>query len=347
MNLMHIIVFVLCFVMLTVLRVMHSCKAESPAEREKKIPIKVLILPKFEVADNNFPGEAQYYYEHYLKDAESYEISGGNEGSRLYVRDGVALYLLGMGKVNAALGTMAVLSDERFDFSEAYILDTGCAGTAIEYSVMGDVFIITAAVDYDLGHHVDIRELADSTAPTWFHDPVHDDAAVIRLNPELMDRVYALVKDLHVNTTEKTRKYMRETFDGAKWALREPKVLRGTTATSDNYWKGMYGHEKALKIVETYGCPDPYASTEMEDIAVCTAAKRMGMLDRVIILRVSVNMDVFMKGVTPEKLWGSITSGLHLATEDNVEAADIFATSMKNNFTVGSTIIDAILNGKI
>ena len=56
-------------------------------------------------------------------------------GSRLYVKDGVALYMLGMGKVNAALSTRAVLSDERFDFSQACIISTGCAGSAAGYGV--------------------------------------------------------------------------------------------------------------------------------------------------------------------------------------------------------------------
>ena len=51
--------------------------------------------------------------------------------------DGVALCVLGMGKVNAALTTMAVLSDGRFDYSQAYILSTGCAGSAAETTVMG------------------------------------------------------------------------------------------------------------------------------------------------------------------------------------------------------------------
>ena len=31
----------------------------------------------------------------------------------------------------------------------------------------------------------------------------------------------------------------------------------------------------------------------------------------------------------------------------SVESADIFATAMKNNFTVGHVVIDAILNGEL
>jgi len=116
--------------------------------------------------------------------------------------------------------------------------------------------------------------------------------------------------------------------------------------TADNYWKGVYGHANALKMIQTYGCPDPYVTTEMEDNAVCAAARWMGMLDRLIVLRVSVNMDVFMNGETPESLWApEYENRSDDYYEDNPEAADIFATAMKNNFTVGSAVIEAILAG--
>ena len=98
-------------------------------------------------------------------------------------------------------------------------------------------------------------------------------------------------------------------------------------------------------MVETYGCPDPYVTTEMEDVAVARAAQWMGLLDRLIVIRGSVNMDVFMLGATPESLW-SDAEAMTLAVEDSVEAADIFPVSMKNNFNVGRVIIDSILSGE-
>ena len=33
---------------------------------------------------------------------------------------------------------------EAFDFSDAYVISAGCGGTAKDYGVMGDVFIITS-----------------------------------------------------------------------------------------------------------------------------------------------------------------------------------------------------------
>ena len=316
-----------------------------PAVPGTPLKVKVLILPKFEVGEmaGDVPGEAQYYFEQYLTDAEVFDIPNGADRAGLYYKDGVALSLTGMGKVGAALSTMAILSDSRFDYSEAYIIATGCAGSSAGTTVMGDVFVITSAVDYDLGHHADGREIADPDGTTWFHDTDYDDSAAVFLDRDLTDKVYELVKDTPVETTERTRNFMRAAFDGADWALRDPQVLKGTSVSGDNYWKGKYGHENALRITDAYQCPDPYAVTEMEDVAIARAVRRMGLLDHLIILRDSVNLDVFNPGVTPEILWGG--ANMDLSDENSIESADIFATAMKNNFEVGRRIIDRILDG--
>ena len=68
-------------------------------------------------------------------------------------------------------------------------------------------------------------------------------------------------------------------------------------------------------------------------------------MDRMIIIRDSVNMDVFMLGATPESLWGD-AEATALASEESVEAADIFETAMKNNFNAGRILIDQILAGQ-
>ncbi|MBQ1377836.1 MAG: hypothetical protein IIY77_07675 [Lachnospiraceae bacterium] len=101
----------------------------------------------------------------------------------------------------------------------------------------------------------------------------------------------------------------------------------------------------ALLITETYNCPDPFAITEMEDVAVGLAVKRFGMLDRLIVLRAAVNLDVFPAGVTPEMLWGAEEQ--HIASINSIESVDIFETAMKNCFKVGKMLIDAILEGKL
>ncbi|MBR3248366.1 MAG: hypothetical protein IKG03_08230 [Clostridiales bacterium] len=53
---------------------------------------------------------------------KEYEIEGSTGPSKLYYKDGVAMFVVGQGKVNSAVNTSAVISDERFDFSDSYIL---------------------------------------------------------------------------------------------------------------------------------------------------------------------------------------------------------------------------------
>jgi purine nucleoside permease len=335
-------------VIVMVVAICAGLYAQGMIETTDKIPLKVLILPKFEVGEmtGDFPGEAQYYYDAYEKGGEAYDIVGGFDGNKLYVKDGVGLYVTGMGKANTAVSLQAVLSDPRFDFSDCYVMSTGCAGSAVGYGVMGDVFVITAAVDYDLGHHADIRDLPEGYETTWFHDSGYDSSSYKILNQDLMAKVYDLVKDVKIETTPRTRNFMSAAFDGAEWAVRDPKVLRGMTASGDNYWKGEYDHANAVLMTQTYGCPDPFALTEMEDVALGVVLDRYGMLDRYFIIRDSVNMDVFMNGASAASLWDpSYTSTL--SDEGNVESADIFKTAMENNYKVGAVVIDAILAGTL
>jgi len=320
----------------------------SQKKEQEKIPIKVLILPKFELGEmtGDFPGEAQLYYDEYVKGGDEYKIENSIWDVTLYVKDGVALCVAGEGKVSSAVNTYAILADERFDFSDAYILSTGCTGCAKGYGVMGDVYVITAAIDYDLGHHADPRELTDDSHPTWFHDDEFDSTSVVKLDQKLTGRVYDLVKDFKPETTERTREIMKKSFPGEEWADRDPMVLKGTTVSADDFWKGEYDHQNAVLMAEYYGCPDPYASTEMEDVAVGNVVKGFGMLDRYIIIRGSVNMDVFMLGVTPAALWGE-QSDDSLATEGSEESADILETAMDNTLNAGKIVIDAILNDSL
>ena len=315
---------------------------------DQALPVRILILPKFETGEmaGDFPGEAQFFYEEYLAGGETYTVSGCPDTIPLYYKDGVALGLVGQGKIATALNTAAILSDARFDFSGAYILAVGCGGVAEGYGVMGDVYVISAAVDYDLGHKADPREMSAESETTWFHDESFDDSAVIRLNEDLTDRLYDLVKDVSLQTTDRTVEFLQREYPDEEWAGRQPQVLRGTSVTRDNFWKGRYGHQNALLVTETYSCSDPYAITEMEDVAVGHAAKCFGMLDRLIILRVGVNMDVFPEGVTPEVLWGPASDD-HLASEESMESVDIFETAMHNCFAAGSVLIDAILEGRL
>ena len=79
------------FILLLAVSVCFMLSAAAVSETNGRIKIKVLILPKLEtdMMFGDFPGEAPLYYESYLAGGEEYDIKGGYEGEKLYVRDGV------------------------------------------------------------------------------------------------------------------------------------------------------------------------------------------------------------------------------------------------------------------
>ena len=307
--------------------------------KTSKIHINALILPKFEIDEltGDSPGEAQLFYEHYFSNPTVIEIKGCDVP--IYVEGDKALMVIGEGKVSAAANLSALLADGRFDFDNAYIYSVGCCGSPTQDTVMGDVFIITAAIDGDLGHTADFRDMmSDDDATTWFFDAEFEPYSYYRLDEELVDKCYELAQNAKIETTEKTRQHMRKAFNNADWAVRDPMLIKGSTISSDNYWKGIYSEANARLMNSVYDCPEPFVSTEMEDVAIARVAKNYNMLDRLVGIRVSVDMDVFTLDTSPESSWGGEASGS--IVDDESETSDIFETAMYNLFNVSSAIID-------
>ena len=323
-----------------------SCGQAQPEVLTKKVD--VLIVPHFEIGElsGDAAGEAQLFYEKYLTSSEEYQTTAG---ATIYYNpeNKVAMCIPGYGKTNTSIALTSVLSDERFDFLTSYVVSPGCAGGAAGYTVFGDVVLETAICDYDLGHSVDSTELKDPNSPTWFHDVSFDTMGYKVLDENLINKAYDLAKDTKLSTTEIAKATLERNFSGEEWINREPKVLKGTSITSDNYWKGEVAHKQALDIVSCYGCKDPYALSEMEDVATASVCERFGLLDRLVIMRGSVNVDVFVDGGFPEQLWDETFDWSEGVAEENAETLDIFTPAMENIFAVGEKIIDAILNNTL
>lgn len=327
-----------------------SAAALSACSKSDTVKIKALIIPKFEIDDmaRDFPGETQLFYEKYCMGLEPTELKGLPSGSSFFVNKetGVAILITGEGKTAAGLATSAVLLNDKYDTSKAYIISVGCAGGSTGYCTLGDVVLVTGVCDNDLGHSADIREYDYKNAETtWFYDAEFDWIAYKKLNTGLTDTIYEMTKDIPLRTTQISKKIMRENFPGEEWANREPKLIKGTAVTSDNYWKGRYFHNNAEAVAAAHGCEDPYAVTEMEEIAIANAAECAGLLDRVISIRVVVNTDTFFDGESPEGLWGTKEAYDKKIKEGSSETLDVFEPAMHNLFDVASPVIDAAVSG--
>lgn len=318
-------------------------------EEKSKLVVSALLMPHFETGEmaGDAIGEAQLFYEAYFKDAVEYTLANGKI---LYYcpETKLAMCVTGSGKTNCAAILASALMDDRFDMTDAYIFAFGCAGGASGYTTLGDVSIATAVCDNELGHTADIRDLAiEGNTKLWYHDSSYDDAAFRRMDAELVDKVYALVKDVKLETTEVAKETMARNFDGAEWATRDPKVILGVHVSGDDFWKGDFDHERALDIASFYFPEEHYAMTEMEDVAIAVVADQFGLLDKCIFMRACVNPDVFINGNTPESTWGGEFNFNTSVEEENLETLDIFDPAMRNNLAVGSKIIDAILDGSL
>lgn len=314
----------------------------------QKTEVRVLIVPKFEIGNmtGDEPGEAQLFYERYCAGCEEISIPNSTPTEHFYLNEksGVGLLVTGSGKTAAGLSLASLLSWDAYDFANTTIVSVGCAGGSTGSRVFGDVVVVSAVVDADLGHTTDIQELAHpDSGTTWFHDESYDDYSHAQLNQELVNRAFKLAKDCPLRTTEKCRRVLAQSFPGEEWALREPCVCKGVVASTDCYWKGWTGHKNAVYIAKSYGCTDEYTVTEMEDVAVYNAARCFGLEDRVIALRVVVNMDTFLEGETPESLWLDDLTFTDRATENGSETRDIFEPGMHNLLDVGQLVIDDIL----
>ena len=83
------------------------------------------------------------------------------------------------------------------------------------------------------------------------------------------------------------------------------------------------------------------------EIGIMNAAECFGLKDRIVSLRVIVNMDTFLEGESPEKLWLEGTYFSEQVKEENSETVDIFGPGMENLFDVGQIVIDATLAGEL
>ena len=319
---------------------------------DKKTVLKAVIIPKFEINEmsGDFPGEAQLFYEKYCMGCGEVEIPHMPPTGHFYLneKNGVGVLVTGSGKTAAGLSLAAVLSSGLFDYSGSYIVSVGCAGGNMSCCTLGDVILLTAVCDFDLGHHVDAHERNNSdTRIMWFPDKSFADYSVKFYNADLCCKAYDLIKDIPLRTTEEAREVLRRNYPAKTETDLLPAVRKGTTLTGDNYWKGLYSHETANFIAEYYECPNPYSVTEMEEIAIANTAECFDLFDRVVSIRVIVNPDLFTDGETPENTWGEYMTFSEKVKDENSETLDIFEPAMHNLFDAASIVIDAILEGRM
>lgn len=313
-------VMLVCLVILSV----ATLGAQAVAEKQE---IKVLILNMFEVGENkgDFAGEFQHFYEAYLDGAKSYQLS--EMPLTLYVNEqGVAGAIAGMGKAQSASSLTTILSDSRFDFSNTYILVSGCSGMSPERGTLGDVVWADELVDFELGHGWLESDKSSRDDGTFLRSNGYDRAGYIQLNKSLTQWAFDLTSDVALFDDSAAAAY-RANY-GPEEALEKPSVRMGVSITGDSYWHGGASSARADEITAAYGA-GTYMVTQMEDNAFGVVAMNYGLLDRLLVCRDVVNYDQPYPGQS---------------VRESLDASSgAFSIGMKNGFAVSSVVIDEIV----
>ncbi|WEF24699.1 purine nucleoside permease [Paracoccus sp. S3-43] len=294
------------------------------------IKVKVFIGAMFEIGENSGDraGEYQHWHERYWQDAAAREIPGAFAPVQCN-DDGVCGSVLGMGKVNAAASMQAILLNPAYDFSDAYYLITGVAGTPPSRGTIGDVVWGSWLIDYDLGHRWAPEE-GEPGAPVFMPRKGYEEYRVHKLNPDLVAWGVALSSDVALKDSEEVRTYRMRYPDTAAQAA--PSIKVGTHMTGDTFFHGPGLSEEAQYMAGLYGADD-YLVTEMEDNAIAQVINRLHGTDRIAAIRGSVNFD---RGNPNE------TTLQHLDPAPG-ETAGGFAETVENIALVGAPLADRIV----
>ena len=231
-----------------------------------------------------------------------------------------------MGKAQAASTLTAIFSDGRFDFSQTYIVVSGCSGAGPDRATLGDVVIATYLADYELGHGWSESDTPEGIEGTFLKCDSYTESGLIPLNGGLVEWAEQQVSGIELTDSEKAAEYRALYTEKAANLL--PSVQCGSSVTGDNYWHGSGSSARADEVCAEYGA-DRYMVTQMEDNGFGVVAKRFGLLDRLLVIRDVVNFDRPHPGQSVLESLDTSSGG--------------FSMGMTNGFLVGSAIVDRIL----
>jgi purine nucleoside permease len=261
------------------------------------MPVKVVVITTFEVgADTgDKPGEFQFWVEREHLD-QTITVPGMDHVVRT---NGRGLFGVVSGTTSrSGLQIQALALDPRFDFSHAYWILAGIAGTDPADASIGSAAWARYVVDGDIAYEIDGRE----AAPDWPYGIMvigadrpnvrpppqgwEPEKMCFELNPALVAKAYALTKDVPLLDTPEMQAY-RATYVGFPNAQKPPFVLLGDVLGCNRYWHGVRLTHWANDWVRiwTEGRGN-FVMTAMEDQGVATALFRLSTTGRVDFQRV-------------------------------------------------------------
>ena len=234
--------------------VLAGCATPPAAIPAAPIQVKVFVAAMFDLGRNtgDRAGEFQHWYERYWMKATPIPVPGAL--TPVFCNpDGVCGSILGMGKVNSSSSMQAILLNPQFDFSNAYYIISGVAGTPPQRGTIGEISWATWLVDYDLGHRWAPEE-NKAGEPTFMPRKGYENYRRFELNAAHVAWAMKLSADTPLKDSAAGQAYRQRYPDAA--ANRAPFVGTGTHVTGDTFFHGPGMSEQAQYVAKLYGADD-------------------------------------------------------------------------------------------
>jgi purine nucleoside permease len=329
---------------LAVLACLFACLVSAPAFAAP-LEVRVVVVTAFEIGEDtgDMAGEFQAWAQVM---PEKMPFKAGFRDLRYDPAKKTLLVSTSMGTSRAAISTMALGLDPRFDLSKAYWLVAAIAGVNPNHGSVGSAAWIGAVIDTDFGYAIDPRETPkgwttgqipfDRKAPYQTPAPAMPNYNLFPLNTSLRDWAFDLTRGAAIADND-ALKALRAPYAGLPKAQTPPTVLKGDEVSGQAFWHGaiLNQHFEAWSNYWTGG-QDGFVMTGMEDtgvIAALDALGRAGRVDprRVMVLRTASNY-------TTQPPGGDAAANL-LNEHTGVPALQ---SSLDAAFKVGGVVVDEL-----
>jgi purine nucleoside permease len=313
---------------------------------EAPLPVKVVIVTMFEIGtdDDAQAGEFQLWKER--RQLDQVLPFGGSHDLHYDPESGILAMVTGIGTAKSASSVMMLGMDPRFDLSKAYWLVAGIAGFDPEDASIGSAAWASYAVDGDLAHEIDPREMptdwpfgyfARETKKPFDPDKPQPTGEMFALNADLTEWAYQLTKDI-VLPDLPSLQATRDLYTEHPNARKPPFVLKGDNLAALTFWHGTVMNDWANQWVDywTEGKGE-FVSSAMEETGTLQAMEFLqnaGRVDkqRVMVLRTASNYTMQPPGLT--------------AAENLLKENEGYAgldAALESAYIVGSKVIDTLL----
>lgn len=315
--------------------------ASGAAATPKPIEVRVVVVTAFEIGEDI--GDKAGEFQAWAKIApEILPFPAGFRHLRYNPATHMLLLSCGIGTNRAAISTMALGLDPRFDLSHAYWLIAAIAGADPSRVPVGSAVWIGDVIDTDYGYAIDPREApagwTTGMLPRDRSEPyqgVHGDAQynLFPLNKGLRAWAFARTKGIALPDSLALAK-IRAAYTAYPAAQHGPAVLSGEEASGQTFWHGALLNTHVEKWVDYWtGGQGSFLVTAMEDTGVANALAALGRLgkadpDRLLVLRTASNFTVQPEGSNAAASLAAEAKGLS-ALQPSLDAA----------FLIGSPIV--------